>query len=120
MADRTVLTPVVLTTPQLMSPVANAADFAYAVSDLTNGNRFVHTGKELLLVQNVNVAAKTVTIAGKADELGRTGSIPAYSMGASEFAVFGPFTSEAFRQADGYVWIDVEHADIKLAVIRLP
>ena len=120
MADRTVLTPKELTTPQLMSPAVNTADYTYAAADTPNGNRFVHTGHELLLVSNVNAGAKTITIAGKADELGRTGAITAYSVGIAEFAVFGPFSAEAFRQADGYVWIDTEHIDVKLAVVRLP
>ncbi len=119
---RTDLTPKVLAN-QVFGVSANAADVALVAGDVVNGNQADCTGKELLLVQNTDIGAGTVTIAGKADEYGRTGEITAYSVGAGEIAIFGPFPTDAFRQVSpvaGKMNIDVSAATMKLAVLRLP
>ena len=108
---------------QVMGVTALAADIAFVAGDISVGNQVDCTGKELLLVQNTDSGAGTVTIAGKADEYGRTGSITAYSVPAGLIAVFGPFPTDAFRQVTpvaGKMNIDVSAVTMKLAVLRLP
>lgn len=99
---------------------ADSADFTWANGDAVNGHQVPSTGRELVLVKNEGVAAATVTIVSSPDERNRTGDIAAYSVGAGEYAVFGPFPVPGWRQADGKLYIDVSSSDIKLAVIRLP
>jgi hypothetical protein len=101
---------------------AGAADLALVAGNAVDGNQVDCTGKELLFVQNTDSGAGTVTIAGKADEYGRTGSITAYSLGAGEFAVFGPFPTDPFAQVTpaGKLLINVSAATMLLGVVRLP
>lgn len=118
---RTDLTPKVLAS-QTFSVSAGAADLTLTAGDASLGNQVDCTGKELLIVQNTAVAPGTVTIGGKADEYGRTGTIAAYSLGAGEFAIFGPFPTDAFKQVSpaGKLIIDVSAATMLLAVVRVP
>jgi len=121
MADPTVITIQTIKTPwETIS--ANDADYTYAAGTVTDGDTFVCTGREVLLVNNTNVGAKYITITSVDDETNRSGSITTYSIGASEFAVFGVglTTAKGWRSTAGKVRITVEHADVKVAVLRLP
>lgn len=101
---------------------ANAADIVWtaAGADFADGARFVHTGRELILVRNDNVGAKTVTITSVADPKGRLGNITTYSVGASEYAAFGPFPVLGWRQTTGYLMLSASAADVFFAILRLP
>jgi len=101
---------------------ANAADFTYTASgaDFASGARFPHTGRELIVVRNDNVAAQTLDINSVVDPYNRTGTITAYSIGIGEYAVFGPFPVEFWRQADGYLTMKASAADVMFAILRLP
>lgn len=99
---------------------ANAADVTMTAADVANLNQFAATSTNLVLAHNGGVGAATITITSAPDEKGRTGDIAAYSLGAGEYAVFGPFDSQrGWRQADGYVYLQASSADIKLGVIEL-
>lgn len=101
---------------------ANAADIVWtaAGADFADGAAFDHTGREIILVRNDNVGAQTLTIDSVADEKGRTGDITTYSVGAGEYAAFGPFPVAGWRQSDGDMNIVASAADVYLAIIRLP
>jgi hypothetical protein len=101
---------------------ANAADFVWtaAGADFADKARFIHTGRELILVRNNNVGAKTVTIESVADPKNRTGNITTYSVGAGEYAVFGPFPVLGWRQTTGYLQLAASAADVMFAILRLP
>jgi hypothetical protein len=99
---------------------ANAADIAWLQADTTNKEQFVSTGKEIVLAWNQGVGAATVTIESVADPFRREGDISAYSVGADEIAVFGPFPVEGWRQSDGKVYLEASSTDIRFAVIVLP
>jgi hypothetical protein len=52
--------------------------------DASNGNSFVATGREILLFQNTDSVAHTVTVTSVADALGRTdASLTTYSLSAT-------------------------------------
>lgn len=101
---------------------ADGADFAFAAAGaaFADGASFVITGKELLLVRNGAVTAQTVTISSVADEKGRTGDVTTYSIGASEYAVFGPFKKAGWAQAaDGNkLYFAASAATVEFAVLR--
>ena len=99
---------------------ANGADFTWEAGDAGDNNSFKSTGREIVLVRNDNAGAQTVTIHSMIDERNREGDITAYSIGAGEYAVFGPFPVAGWRQPDGTVHIDPSHADLKFAVLQLP
>lgn len=99
---------------------ALAAQLTFAAGDNGNGNSFVSTGRELLLVQNTAGAPGTVTITSVADNLQRTGNITAYSVPAGGFAMLGPFQQAGWKQSDGTIYVDCSAATMTFAVVRLP
>ena len=121
MADPTALTVQTIKAP-FAAIAANGVDFTFAAGTITDGDTFICTGRELLLVNNVNVAAKTILIVAVDDETNRSENIGPYSIGAGEFAVFGQglTNSKGWKSTAGTIRITVEHADVKVAVLRLP
>lgn len=111
---RTLLTPVTLPTAYSLTP----ATVTWDAGDVANGNAFVMTGREILLARNVNAGAQTITITSVAIN-GRLGHISAYSIGAGLTKVFQQFPFAGWRQSDSRLWIDVGHADVLLAVLKL-
>ena len=103
-------------------PSAEGADFTFAASDLANGNYFLCTGREVLLVQNENAGAQTITITSVPDEKGRSEDITTYSIGIGEFAMFGVglTNSKGWKQTDGKILLQTSAVDVNLAVVRLP
>jgi hypothetical protein len=58
-----------------------------AACDNTNGNSFTATGREILLVQNTDSSAHTITITPVADPYGGTNTtLTTYSVAATSFA----------------------------------
>lgn len=112
--DLTVVTPVSING----SIAANGADVAEAAGDASNGNQFTMTGGEIIWFRNSGGSPYTVTLTSVADSLGRTGHITAYSIGAGEVAVFGPFPTYGWRQSNGKFYIDVENTAVKIQVVR--
>lgn len=121
MADPTVITVQTIKGP-FEAIAANGADYTMAAGTVTDGDTFVCTGREILLCRNINIAAKTITITSVDDETNRSGDITTYSIGASEYAVFGVglTNSKGWKSASGTIRITVEHADVLVAVLRLP
>lgn len=101
--------------------VANSLDvvFTNAGAAFVDGAGFPFTGREILLVQNKNAGAQTVTISSVKDERGRTGDVTSYSLGIGEFmAICLP--TRGFRQADGKLYFAASATDVAFAVLRLP
>ena len=101
---------------------ANSADIVFTPAgvNFAEGFQFAHTGREIILVRNGNVAAKTITINSAPNAKGRSGTITAYSVGASEYAAFPPFPVDGWRQSSGYMTGAMSAADMEIAVLRLP
>ncbi len=100
----------------------NSADFTFVASgaDFVDGFSFPLTGRELLIIRNDNVGAKTVTIDSvAAKRTNREGDISAYSIGVGEYCVLGPFGKDGWAQlTTGFLHGEVEAADLFLAVIK--
>ena len=99
---------------------ADSADFTWTAGDATNNNAVTLAGRELVLVRNDGTSAQDVTFQSVADQYNRTGNIDTYSVGAGEYAMFGPFKVPGWKQGDGKLYIDPASTDLKFAVIRLP
>jgi len=89
---------------------------AFTAADATNKNQMVMTGADLLLMRNVNAAAKTYKLEGAQNIYNRTADLSG-SLAASELAGFFLNNLEAFRQPDGYLYCEGEHADVKFAAL---
>lgn len=117
---RTALTPQTIVGKYPGTVSAGDADITFAAGDASNGNSFTLTGQEIIIARNDDAAAQTITIDSVPDPQNRTGDITSYSIGASEYAAFGPFPGLGWKQSDGTLHIDVGSANIKLAILRLP
>jgi len=92
----------------------------FTAYDAANMNDFSMTGDDLLLVRNVAVSAKTVTINSSADNMGRSRDITAQSVAAATTVVFGPFTNKAgWVQALNKLHFQAEDNNIQFCVIKL-
>lgn len=101
---------------------AGSLDFTFAALDNVNGNYFACTGREIILFQNTDVGAQTVTIDSVADEKNRQADITAYSLAAGDFVCVGVGLTNAkgWKQSNGQIYIDSSDAGVKVAVLRLP
>ena len=118
MADR-------ITLVKTVAPGAYAADgvaLTMAAADVANKNRFVPTGKELVIAYNSNAAAtaRAVTINSSADQYGRTGDITADSIAAGAYHIYGPFPLDGWKQSGGYIHLEADNAEILFGVVTLP
>lgn len=99
---------------------ANSRDLAMQAGDASLGNYTpLVEGKTLIIVQNTDSGAHTITITSVVDTpFNRLGNVVAYSLGAGELAFFGPFKAAGWLQsAPAGIWIDVDDATMKIAVI---
>jgi len=111
---RTALTAIALGGPLDYDGVA----VTFTAADDTDKNQVVLTGREIVLVQNTDTGAHTVTFTSVADPYGRTKDMT-FSVPASEFRAFGPFTREGWSSA-GQLLIDTDDAAVLISVLRLP
>ncbi len=87
-------------------------------ADTTNQNDCAWTGGMVLIAHNDGVSSRTVTVTASADDLGRSTNI-SDSIGAGTIVTYGPFkTGNGWRQSDGMLYFEADHADVKFAVIQ--
>jgi hypothetical protein len=101
---------------------ANAADLTMAAAAaVADKNYFVSSGRDLVVAHNTGAGARTITITSVADpHYGRTGDILTYSLGAGEYAVFGPFPLPGWQQSTGQVYLEASDPEVKFGVVALP
>ena len=89
---------------------------ATIASDPINGNSFVPTGNEILLVQNIDIVDHTFTAVSSQDKLGRTSDL-SYTVTAGSLAVFEYSVLEGWIQPDGMVYVNASDESILFAVL---
>lgn len=92
---------------------------AWTAADVANGNSYVCTGRELVLVRNVSgVTAADITVTSVADRLGRTATfVEEIAPGTTHVLMRG---IDGWRQTDRTVLLSGETVDIQFSIIRLP
>lgn len=98
------------------NPTAGVA-VTETAGDVANGNQFTWTGREILKLRNSGASTRTYTITSIADPFGRLGSITTQNILAGATHTIGPFSDLGWRQTDGYVYVDVSHAEVLVSVI---
>jgi hypothetical protein len=88
--------------------------------DATNGNSFVATGREVLIVTNTDASAHTFTITSVAERFGRTdSSLTSYSVAAGAFVAIQMSILEGWLQpSDSTVHMTTSSALLKAIVVR--
>lgn len=99
---------------------ANEADLPMVAADTVNKNQFTFGGYDLIVAHNTGASPVAITVTSAPDPYGRTGDIDSYSLGAGEYAVFGPLKAQGWIQSDGKVYLEAASADVKLGVVALP
>jgi hypothetical protein len=100
--------------------VADAADLTFLAADVANMEQTALTGKEMIVARNVGGGPFLITVTSVNDPFNRTGNVTDYSLGAGEFAIFGPFDRTGWRQVDGNLYFEANNVAIEFAVVRLP
>ena len=99
---------------------ANAADLTMQAADQVDGEEVTHVGNLLIVAHNTGASPHTITVTSVADDQGRTGDI-SYSLGAGEYAVFGPFAIKGWRAtADAMLDFEADDAEVYFGVVKVP
>lgn len=91
----------------------------FTAANPTDKEQFPLTGKEIVIARNSGASSRTITITSVAYN-GRTGNITAESIAAGAVRVFGPFDINGWRQTDGNLYLEANHAEVLFAVLTLP
>lgn len=102
---------------------ANVFDLAMQAANPTDKEYVNCSGGEFLLAQNTHATNPyTFTVNSTRDTAkNRAGDITAFSLGAGEIAIVGPFTRDGWEQSGadaGKIFLEAENAAIKFAWIR--
>jgi hypothetical protein len=97
-----------------------AGDLAVTMAalDNVNGNSFVATGREVLLINNSDASPHTITISSVADALGRTGDITSYSIPANTIVAIEMSQLAGWIQPNGNVNLTGNSNLLKVGVLR--
>jgi hypothetical protein len=99
--------------------VADAADIVFGLLDQPNQNEVTMLpGEKLLLLVTAEFGA-TLNIDSVNDPFGRQEDVN-YGIGNTEFAMFGPFDREGWKQTNGKLNFGVNSGNVTAAVIRVP
>lgn len=102
-----------------LQPAALSLDFVWQAADAGN-KQYCPIGREvLLLAWNSGAVGRTVTVTSVADSHNRTGDVTAYAIGAGLYSVIGRYGVEGWGQADGSLYFEASHADVKFLVLKL-
>lgn len=85
-------------------------------ADAVNDHQASFEEGMMILAQNTGVGARTVMVSS-APLFGRTNDLGPVSLAAGAIALFGPFKRAGWKQDDGYLYFEGEHAEVKFAVI---
>ena len=98
---------------------AGDADLSMTAADTGNKNKCTLTAKVALIAHNTGGSANNITVTSVSDPYGRTEHITDYSLGAGEYAFFGPFEPRGWIQSDGKLYFEADSADVKFGVVQL-
>ena len=85
---------------QLLSPgliASEALDMTFTVADTVNGNAFLASGNDLLIIFNSDSSSHTVTLNSAADSFGRFATIT-YTGGAGVYSLINVTTASLYTQ----------------------
>jgi hypothetical protein len=92
---------------------------AFVAMDASNGNSYLATGQEVLVFQNTDSVAHTVTITSVPDALGRSDtSLTSYSIPANSFAAIQMKTLLGWIESGQLIYLATSSALVKVAALR--
>lgn len=118
------ITPIVAGYQTLLSPFADVTagliDVAFQTATVA-GEKFVCTGREILLIKNVT-GSNTVTITSVDNDKGRSEDLTAYAISGTDLVAWtgGLTNNKGWKQTTGYILVTASSTDVAFAVLRLP
>jgi hypothetical protein len=100
-------------------PAAGALDVAETAADVANGNLFIASGADFLIVHNTDVGAQNFSISSMPDGFGRSQDVTNYSVAAGKISVFSLRDTRGWMQADGNIYINAASANVKFAILKI-
>ena len=101
--------------------VATDLDYTYTAADVPNKNEFPLTGREMILVRNVDgVAPHNIGLTSAADPQKRTADITSYAVALDGFSIFWAGDIIGWRQTDGNFYLEADDAQIEFAIVKIP
>lgn len=87
-------------------------------ADAANYEQTAHTGREVIIFENSGATLRNITITSVADNRNRTGDVT-FTLAAGAFKAIGPLGIEGWRQTDGNLYFQADHAEVLISVIRI-
>jgi hypothetical protein len=87
-------------------------------ADTSNKNKFIAGGTDIIVAQNTDGSAQTVTITSTLDPYNRDKDIETYNIPAGEIHIFGPFSTRGWQQSDGYIYLEASSANVNFGIIK--
>lgn len=119
MADRTTLVKTVAPGAYAGAGIA----VTLAAADVANKNRFVASGRDLVIAFQSVTTERHITINSVADPYGRTGDITADHLPAAlgSIRIYGPLPCLGWRQVgSSYIHLEADNAEAKFGIVQLP
>ena len=93
-------------------------EFLWTAADAVNFNQFASVaGKEILLARNTNADSPAVS---RKVTVHKTNGKIEYTLAGGAYVTVGQIPTSGFKQADTYVYVDGDHAELEFAVLVLP
>lgn len=103
-----------------LQPAAGSLDIVWSACDATNKEQTTMlSGPFSLRFFNSGATPRTITINSVADPQRRTGDITAYTLEAGEFCEVKFKSTIGWKQADGMLYYEASHAEVKCAAVLL-
>lgn len=102
-----------------LQPAAGALDITMTAADIVNLNQFLLDGPIIVIAQNTDSVARTITITSTTDPQNRSGDITTYSIAAGGLACIRIDQYPGWKQSDGFLYLQANNALVKLGAIRI-
>lgn len=114
------LVPVVLPLPFESNPANTPIDPGFVASDSGGGDLIPLTGREIVLVNNTDVGAQTITVTSQpAASTQRLGDITAASVPAGAIRAFQLFPTNGWVNSNGQLEVQTSNNLLQIAILRL-
>lgn len=87
-------------------------------ADATNFEETAHTGREVIIFRNSGASSRNITITSVADNRNRSGDVT-FALAAGAIKAIGPLGIEGWRQSNGMLYFQANHAEVLISVLRV-
>ena len=106
-----------LTVQQINSPYGAGSKITFTAANVADKNQYVAGNGDFVVVRNSGASPHDLTISSVACPEGRTEDV-VMTIPAGETWQTGLIPKTGFKQSDGYVYLEGNHAELLIAVLR--